>query len=78
MNFAGANSVTIPLNSSVPFNTGTVITIEQVGAGQTEVLAASGVTRQATVGFKSIGQYAMMQCIKVGTNTWTVIGGQSL
>jgi hypothetical protein len=44
MNVATANNLTIPLNSSVAFPTGTQILLAQYGAGQTTVVATSGVT----------------------------------
>lgn len=67
-------SLTVPLNSSVPFEIGTVITISQVGAGQVTV-GGSGVTFNAWKGLKTPGQYTSIQIIKVDTNTWDVIGG---
>jgi hypothetical protein len=44
MNVASANTLTVPNNSLVPFPVGTQIIITQSGAGQTTVMAGSGVT----------------------------------
>jgi len=69
-------TVTVPLNGTVPFGLGTVIVMEQYGAG-TITLVAGGVTLNSHNGLKSGGQFAVMQ-IKSGSNgsvdTWTVLG----
>ena len=44
MNNGSANTVTVPANSAVAFETGTIITISQTGAGVTTVLGDTGVT----------------------------------
>jgi hypothetical protein len=44
INNASANNLTVPLNSSVAFSTGTQILLAQYGAGQTTIVATSGVT----------------------------------
>lgn len=44
MNNAAANTVTIPPSSSVAFPIGTKIKVRQYGAGQTSIVAGSGVT----------------------------------
>jgi len=74
MNNANAITLTVPLNNSVEFPTGTVITIIQIGAGVITVGGAS-VTFNKFKGLKTAGQYAAIQLIKVDTNTWDVIGG---
>ena len=74
---ASANSVTVPLNSSVAFDTGTEISLSSIGAGQTTVVAASGVTIGATPGLKLRAQYSAGSLIKTGTNTWLLIGDLS-
>jgi hypothetical protein len=73
VNNAADTTVTIPTNASVAFPTGTVITIEQQGAGQVTVSPASGVTLNG--GNKTLFQYAGVQIVKVDTNTWSIIGG---
>lgn len=74
-NNASAITITVPLNSSVAFPTGTVITVEQVGNGIITMTPSSGVTLNKYYGLKTKGQYAMIQLVKVDTDTWTVIGG---
>ncbi len=74
MNNATGTTLTIPLNSSVAFPVGTMITILQTGAGQTTVAGAVGVTVNATPGLKLRTQYSAATCIKRATNTWVLIG----
>ena len=74
MNNATGTTLTIPLNSSVAFPVGTMITILQTGAGQTTVAGAVGVTVNGTPGLKLRTQYSAATCIKRATNTWVLIG----
>lgn len=74
MNNASANTLTIPLNSSVAFTTGTSITIIQTGAGQTTIAGASGVTVNATPGLKLRAQWSSVTLIKRASDTWIAIG----
>jgi len=74
MNNASGTTLTIPLNSSVAFPIGTMITILQTGAGQTTVAGAAGVTVNGTPGLKLRAQYSAATCIKRATNTWVLIG----
>lgn len=71
---AATVTITIPPNADVAFSTGTVIYVEQTGAGTVQISPGSGVTI-LTSAKKTIGQYATMQVYKVDTNTWNVIGG---
>lgn len=70
--------VNIPPESSVNFATGTIITMEQRGAGRVRVLGGLGVTLVYYNGQYTYGQYAIVQIVKVGTNTWNLIGGSTL
>jgi hypothetical protein len=74
MNVASANNLTVPLNSSVAFATGTQVNIAQMGAGQTTVVATSGVTISSSQGLKLRTQYSIATLIKVGTDTWYLTG----
>ena len=75
MNNASANNLTVPLNSSVAFPTGTQITVEQLGAGLTTIVATGGVTLRSRGGaLKSGGQYAVIVLTKVASDTWNVTG----
>ena len=75
---ASAIAVTIPLNSSVAFPTGTSINIAQTGAGQVTISGASGVTVRSTGGTatapKTRAQYSAITCIKIATDEWLCIG----
>ena len=64
----------IPTNATVAFEIGTVISIEQQGAGVVTIAPISGVTINATK-LKTDGQNAVVQAYKVDTDTWNVIGG---
>lgn len=75
MNKATANNLTVPPNSSVAFDTGTQILISQYGAGQTTVVAGSGVTiRSASGDLKLTGQYSGGSLIKIATDEWYLFG----
>lgn len=75
MSNASANNLTVPPNSSVAFATGTRIDVIQKGAGQTTLVAGSGVTINAKgSALKLSGQYAGCSLIKYGTDTWFAVG----
>jgi hypothetical protein len=71
---AAANNLTVPLNSTVAFATGTQISILQTGAGQTTVVATGGVTINATPGLKLRAQWSSATLIKRATDTWVLVG----
>jgi hypothetical protein len=75
MNVATANNLTVPLNSSVAFAIGTKIDLSQYGAGQTTVVATSGVTvRSAGGALKLALQYSGASLVKIATNEWYLFG----
>jgi hypothetical protein len=75
MNVGTANNLTIPLNSSVAFATGTQILLAQYGAGQTTVVATSGVTIRSSGGkLKLNAQYSGATLIKIATDEWYLFG----
>jgi hypothetical protein len=75
MNVATANNLTIPLNSSVAFPTGTQILLAQYGAGQTTIVATSGVTVRSNGGKLKLNvQYSGATLIKIGTDEWYLFG----
>ena len=75
MDTLGANTVTVPLDSSVAFPVGTEITVIQLGAGVTTFAFASGVTfRSNNFGTRIGDQYSGATLIKRGTNDWYIIG----
>ena len=72
---ASAITLTVPTNATVPFATGTQITIAQLGAGQVTVAGAVGVTVSASDSATKLRtQYSAATCIKTGTNSWILIG----
>jgi hypothetical protein len=77
MSNASANNLTVPLNSSVAYPTGTQINILQTGAGQTTVVATGGVTINAAPGLKLRAQWSSATLIKRATDTWVLVGDLS-
>lgn len=70
-----ALTITIPLNSSVAFPTGSTIDIVQAAAGQITVAGASGVTLNSRgTAYKTSGQWAVVTIVKTGTDTWLMFG----
>jgi hypothetical protein len=75
MNVASANNLTVPLNSSVAFATGTQILLAQYGAGQTTIVATSGVTiRSNGAKLKLNAQYSGATLVKIAENEWYLFG----
>jgi hypothetical protein len=75
MNVGSANNLTIPLNSSVAFSTGTQILLAQYGAGQTTIVATSGVTiRSNGAKLKLNAQYSGATLVKIAENEWYLFG----
>jgi len=75
MNVATANNLTIPLNSSVAFATGTQILLAQYGAGQTTIVPTSGVTIRSNASkVKLNAQYSGATLIKIATDEWYLFG----
>ena len=75
---ASANTVTVPPNSSVAFSIGSVVTLIQLGAGQTTITAGAGVTiRSEASKLKLKAQYATAGLLKIDTDTWVAFGNLS-
>ncbi len=75
MNVATANTLTVPLNSSIAFPIGTEINIAQYGAGQTTIVATSGVTIRSTNSWLKINaRYGAATLVKIGTDEWYLFG----
>lgn len=77
MNVASANNLTIPPNSSVAFPTNTVLTVRQVGAGATTIVAGAGVTINSPSTLGIARRQGTVQLVKVATDTWDLIGDVS-
>lgn len=70
-----AISFTIPPNSSKAFPIGTVIEVEQAGAGALSFVAGAGVTLNSRASDLTLaGQYSVAFAKKVATDTWTING----
>jgi len=75
INNASANTLTVPLNSSIAFAIGSKIDIAQYGAGQTTITPATGVTIRSYSGaLKIAGQYGACTLVKIATNEWYCFG----
>ena len=71
-----AKVISVPLNATVEFPTGTVVNIVRGGAGAVEVTAVDGVTLNGeNEGSVSIAdQYQGVTLLKIDTNTWIASG----
>jgi hypothetical protein len=79
MNKATANNLTVPPNSSVAFPINSRIDVIQYGAGQTTIVAGSGVTiRSSGSKLKLTGQYSGASLWKKGTDEWVLVGDIAL
>lgn len=75
MNVASANVLTVPPNSSVAFPIGTMIAIDQMGAGQTTITPGAGVTIRSSGSLTKLnGQYSSATLRKRGTDEWVLVG----
>ena len=75
MSNAAANTLTIPPNSTVAYGIGTTILIRQMGAGQTTLVAGSGVMIRNPHGtLKLFKQYTSVALHKRGTDEWCIEG----
>jgi hypothetical protein len=75
MNVSGANTLTVPPNSSVAFPTGTTIGIRQYGAGTTTIVAGSGVTIRSRGSLLALaGRYTEAVLTKRATDEWVLVG----
>jgi hypothetical protein len=79
MNCAGANTITIPPNSSVAFpygaTTPTRVDIVQLGTGNTTIVAGAGVTLYSANGYLVFsGQFSGATLYQRGLNTWVIMG----
>jgi hypothetical protein len=80
MNVATANDFLIPTNFSVAFPIGSIINVQQIGAGQTTIKAVTPAT--TTIESNAATNYlpklrlawSSASCIKTATDVWTVVG----
>ena len=72
---AGAITLTVPPNSSVPFAVGTRILLAQTGAGAVTIAPDSGVTINSLAGADEIvGQYGAATLWQVAVDEWVLFG----
>jgi hypothetical protein len=77
-NNGSANTISIPLNSSVAFEIGTQLIIAQYGSGKTRIVGIGGVTVRSAGGKSYIeNQYGMATIIKIATDEWYLSGALS-
>ena|SRR5688500_15958615 len=80
MNVAGANNLTVPANAAQAFPIGSFLEVWQMGAGQTTIVADTGVTirynTDLTLNLKGADSGCSLR--KVATNTWRLIGDMEL
>lgn len=79
-NKAAAIVATLPANATVAFPVGTELRLRQVGAGQLQLVAASGVTVNVPKGCAPDGLKtgASLLLLKAATNTWDLSGDLAL
>jgi len=70
---ASAITLTVPTNASVAYPTGAQINIEATDAGQVTIVGDTGVTVNGT-GTKLRTQWSAATLVKLGTDSWTLIG----
>jgi hypothetical protein len=71
---ASAITVTIPPASSVSWAAGTIVYVEQAGAGQVTVAAGSGVTLHGAGGLKTRAQYSVVGLLRIASDSWLCVG----
>lgn len=75
---ASAQTYTIPTNASVAFPIGSTINVIAIGAGQVTIQGAGGVTVASTGAVSTAPklrvQFSAATLIKVGTDSWYVVG----
>jgi hypothetical protein len=73
---SAVNTVTIPLNSSVPFPIGTQIIVSQYGTSNTIISPTGGVIiRSTSDAIQLVAQYSSVTMVKLGTDEWYIYGG---
>ena len=78
-NTTSTGTVTVPLNSSVAFPTGSFVNFVQSGTGPILITGASGVSVQSENSkLKLKGQYAVAGVVKTDVDTWVAFGNLTL
>jgi len=74
MNVGVGNTLTVPVNSSEAIPVGAIIQVRQAGAGQTTIVADSGVTIVSPETLKLRKQGSSAALIKVAEDIWDITG----
>jgi uncharacterized protein DUF2793 len=74
MNVASANNCTVPPHSSVALPVDTVVTVRQIGAGITTIVAGAGVTINSPSTLGIARQNGTVQLVQVATDVWDLMG----
>jgi hypothetical protein len=74
MSSASSSTLTVPANSTTNFVVGTVLTVNQLGAGQITLTPGGGVTISTPSSLTTRAQYSTVAVCQTSTNTW-VAGG---
>jgi len=73
MNNASANTLTIPANASVAFPVGTVVSVVQLGAGQTTIAITTDTLNNPS-SVTARARYSTLVLQKVATTVWVLAG----
>ena len=74
VNSSSATTITVPANADASIAVGTHIDLARIGSGTVTVAGGSGVTVNATPGLKLRARYSTGTLIKIGTNSWLLVG----
>lgn len=75
MDSASANNYTVQPDATLKFPDNAMLTVAQMGAGKTTIVAGAGVTIRSLGGNLVLsGQYGVAGLIKVGPNEWLASG----
>lgn len=74
LNGSNENVISIPTNTSVPFEIGTQLNFIQTTSFVGTIIPQGGVTVNATPGLSFRAQWSSVTLIKRGTNSWVAIG----
>jgi hypothetical protein len=73
MTAAGANTVTVPDNTSVAIPVGFTVTVRQAGAGTTTITAGDSDVVLNASALALAAQHSTVKLVKVATDEWDVI-----
>lgn len=74
MSNAAANTLTIPANASVAFPIGTVVTVMQLGVGQTTVAITTDTLLNPALTAKLRARYSVASITKITATSWVLSG----